>query len=154
MIVEPDYLDFLKILNKNEVIYMIIGGYALAAHDIPRFTGDIDIWVRSDHENAEKIVKAISDFGFGSLGISKEDFLSKNYFVQMGYAPVRIDITANISGITFEEAFIGRKVIDLSGLSVPFIGLNDLIKNKLASGRAQDRVDVGKLRKILRKKKK
>lgn len=153
MIVEPDYLDFLKLLNKNEVNYMIIGGYALAAHEVPRYTGDIDIWVKSDPENAGKIVQAIDEFGFGSLGISKEDFLSQNYFIQIGYAPVRIDITADISGITFEEAIKRRTIIDLGGLSVPFIGLEDLIKNKLASARAQDIVDVENLRKIMNQKK-
>jgi predicted nucleotidyltransferase len=153
MILEPDYLDFLKMLNKNEVIYMVVGGYALAAHNAPRFTGDMDIWLKPDIENAKKTVRAIEDFGFGSLGITEKDFLSKNYFIQIGYAPVRIDITADISGITFEEAYSRKKVIDLSGLSVCFIGLEDLIKNKIASGRAQDIADVEKLQKLVSRKK-
>lgn len=80
MIVEPDYLDFLKMLNKNHVVYTVIGGYALAAHDAPRFTSDIDIWIKAENENAEKVVKAIDDFGFGSLEISKEDFLFGKLF--------------------------------------------------------------------------
>lgn len=153
MIVEPDYLDFLKMLNQNEVTYMVVGGYALAAHNAPRFTGDMDIWVKPDIENAKKIVRAIDDFGFGSLGITEKDFLSKNYFIQIGYAPVRIDITADISGITFEEAYFRKKEIDLSGLPVPFIGLDDLIRNKIASGRAQDIADVEKLQKLVSRKK-
>jgi predicted nucleotidyltransferase len=153
MIVEPDYLDFIKLLNQNEVVYMIVGGYALAAHDAPRFTGDLDIWIKQEEANAKKTVKALNDFGFGSLGITASDFLSQNYFIQLGYAPVRIDITADISGITFDEAFTRKKVINLNGVEVPFIGIDDLIKNKIASGRDQDLVDVKKLRKIIARKK-
>lgn len=153
MIVEPDYLNFLKTLQKNEVIFMVVGGYALAAHNAPRFTGDLDIWVKPDPANAKRIVRAIDDFGFGSLGITEKDFLSKNYFIQLGYAPVRIDITSDLSGVFFEEAWADRKTIDLSGLKIPFIGMEDLIKNKIASGRAQDIADVEKLQKLKRRKK-
>lgn len=153
MIVEPDYLDFLKTLQKNEVIFMVVGGYALAAHNAPRFTGDLDIWVKPNPVNAKKIVTAIDEFGFGSLGITEKDFLSKEYFVQLGYAPVRIDITSDLSGVLFEEAWSRRKIIELGGLGIPFIGMEDLIKNKIASGRAQDIADVEKLEKLKRRKK-
>jgi predicted nucleotidyltransferase len=149
MIVEKDFLDFFKALTKNNVEYLVIGGYALMAHERPRYTGDLDIWINPKVENAERIVQAIDDFGFGSLKVTKEDFLSQNYFIQIGYEPVRIDVTADISGVTFDEAYPRRKVIDISGLPVPFIGIHELIKNKLASGRDQDLPDAKKLKKKL-----
>lgn len=150
MVVEKDFIDFLSILNRNKVRYLVIGGYALAAHDRPRYTGDLDIWVRPEIENAERTVKAIEEFGFASLEISKEDFLTSKYFVQIGYEPVRIDITSDISGVTFDEAFPNRKVVELEGIEIPFIGVQDLIKNKIASGRDQDLVDVKRLKKGLK----
>ncbi|MFZ6010179.1 MAG: hypothetical protein ACOYXT_07490 [Bacteroidota bacterium] len=85
MIVEKDFLDFLQLLVKNRVRFMVVGGYALAAHHAPRFTGDLDIWIDQERENAENVLKTLNDFGFGSLELTSEDFLAKNYFVQIGY---------------------------------------------------------------------
>jgi hypothetical protein len=149
MIVEKDFLDFLRILNRNEVEYLVVGGYALMAHESPRYTGDLDIWINPTFENAERTVKAIDEFGFGSMKVTREDFLSKQYFIQIGFEPVRIDITSDLSGVTFDEAFPNRKIIDVDGMETPFIGIHELIKNKIASGRDQDMVDVKKLRKKL-----
>lgn len=154
MIFEKDFIDFLKLLVKHEVTFMIIGGYALAVHQRPRFTGDLDIWIAGNSENAQKTVQAINEFGFESLKLSPKDFLSKDYFIQMGYEPVRIDVTANISGVSFEESYPNRKEVEIQGVLIPFIGINELIKNKLASGRDQDIVDVKKLKEIVRGKKK
>lgn len=122
----------------------------MTAHDRPRYTGDMDVWVRPEIKNAERTVKAIEEFGFGSLQVTKEDFLTNKYFVQIGYEPVRIDVTADISGVSFDEAYPNRKLVDVQGIQVAFIGVHDLIKNKLASGRDQDMVDVKKLKKGLK----
>ncbi len=154
MIFEKDYIDFLRLLKENEVTFLVIGGYALAVHERPRFTGDLDIWIDANEENAQKVIKAINEFGFTSLNVSSEDFLSKDYFVQMGYEPVRIDVTANISGTTFKEAFPNRKEVEIQDMIIPFIGIEELIKNKLASGRDQDIVDVKKLKQVVKRKKK
>jgi len=153
MIAEKDFLDFLKIINQHQVNYLVIGGYAMAAHDEPRYTKDLDIWVKPEEENSEKVIAAIREFGFESLKLTKEDFLSSNVFVQIGFAPVRIDVTSDISGITFDEAFAGRKLVEVEGIIVPVIGIEALIKNKLASGRLQDMADVEKLKKVLELKK-
>lgn len=150
MIVEKDFIDFLSLLNRNEVEYLVIGGHAMTAHDRPRYTGDLDIWVRPEIQNAERTVKTIGDFGFGSLQVTREDFLTSKYFIQIGYEPVRIDITADISGVTFDEAYPKKKIVDVLGIKVPFIGVQELIKNKIASGRDQDLVDVKRLRKGLK----
>jgi predicted nucleotidyltransferase len=150
MIVEKDFLDFLRLLNKHKVEHLVIGGYALMAHDSPRYTGDLDIWVNPTDQNAERTVQAIDEFGLGSLHVTKEDFLTKQYIVQIGYEPVRIDISSDISGVTFDEAYPNRKIIEIEGIDVPFIGVRDLVKNKLASGRDQDLVDVKKLRRKLK----
>jgi predicted nucleotidyltransferase len=150
MLADKDFLEFLSLLNQHGVEYLIIGGHAMAAHDRPRYTGDMDIWVNPTVENAERVVAAITDFGFGSLGVTKEDFLTDKYFVQLGYEPVRIDITADISGVKFNEAYPKRKMINVQGLHVPFIGIHDLIANKLSSAREQDLLDVKNLRKRLK----
>ncbi len=93
-------------------------------------------------KNSEKVIAAIREFGFESLKLTKEDFLSSNVFVQIGFAPVRIDVTSDISGITFGEAYEGRKLVEIEGIIVPVIGMEELIKNKIASGRLQDMADV------------
>jgi predicted nucleotidyltransferase len=110
----------------------------------------MDVWVRPEVKNAERTIKAIEEFGFGSLKITKEDFLTDKYFIQIGYEPVRIDVTSDISGVSFNEAYPNRKVVDIQGIPVPFIGILDLIKNKEASGRDQDLVDVKKLKRGLK----
>src|SRR5688572_9510539 len=134
MIVEKDFIDFLSLLNQNMVEYLVSGGHAMTADDRPRYTGELDIWVKPEIGNAERTVKAIEDFGFESLQVTKEDFLTSKYFIQIGYEPVRIDITADISGVTFDEAYPKRKIIDVQGIEIPFIGVHELIKNKMASG--------------------
>jgi predicted nucleotidyltransferase len=154
MIAEKDFLDFLKIINKHQVNYLVIGGYAMAAHDAPRYTKDLDIWIEREEINSEKVIAAICEFGFESLKLTKEDFLSSNVFVQIGFAPVRIDVTSDISGITFDEAYEGKKIVEIEGILIPVIGIEALIKNKQASGRLQDIADVEKLKKMLDLKKK
>ncbi len=150
MTVEKDFIDFLSLLNQNKVEYLIIGGHAMTAHDRPRYTGDLDIWVRPEIRNAERTVKTIEDFGFESLQVTKEDFLTSKYFIQIGYEPIRIDITADVSGITFDEAYPKKKIVNVQGIEIPFIGVDELIKNKMASGRDQDLLDVKRLKKGLK----
>ncbi len=149
MIIEKDFIDFLSLLNQHEVEYLVIGGHAMTAHNRPRYTGDMDIWVRPEVRNAERTVKVIEEFGFGSMQVTKEDFLTSKYFIQIGYEPVRIDVTADISGVTFEDAYPKKKIVNVQGIQIPFIGIRELIKNKLASGREQDLLDVKKLKKGL-----
>jgi len=100
-----DFREFIQLLNENNVEYIVVGGYAVAVHGFPRYTGDIDFWVKPTKPNAEKLEKVIIDFGFGSLDIEKEDFLKENYVIQLGYPPNRIDIMTGISGLSFDECW-------------------------------------------------
>jgi len=148
MNLEKDFEDFVRLLNEYHVDYMIVGGYALAFHGKPRHTGELDIWIAISDTNAGKMQLVIDDFGMASLGLKKADFLQAGIITQIGYPPLRIDILNEIDGISFEEASLNKATIDIDGLAVKYIGLDDLIKNKLASGRHQDISDVVTLRKI------
>ncbi|TLV02550.1 nucleotidyl transferase AbiEii/AbiGii toxin family protein [Dyadobacter luticola] len=137
-----DFEDFISLLNKHSVEYLVVGGYAMAFHGRPRFTGDLDIWINISDRNAEKMLVVLVEFGFASLGYQKDDFLKENIINQIGYPPLRIDILTSIDGVTFSEAVEHRKVILVDSIKVPFIGLSQLIANKKASNRPQDIADV------------
>jgi predicted nucleotidyltransferase len=142
----PDFREFVALLNKHAVKYMIVGGYAVGIHGHPRYTGDLDIWLLPHIENVNKILDTINDFGFGSLGIKENDLLKEDAVIQLGYPPLRIDLLTNIDGVYFEECYPNRKSITIDGLIVDFIGYTDLIKNKKASGRNQDLGDIDNLK--------
>lgn len=124
---------------------MLVGGYALAFHGFPRNTGDIDIWINRRLDNIALILEALSDFGFSSLNLTGDDFLKTDSVIELGIAPLRIDIITDIYGVSFEEAFTRRAVFTFEGLSINLISREDLIKIKTASGRDIDRADVKKL---------
>jgi len=142
---DQDFSEFLQLFLDNEVRFLIVGGYAMAAHGLPRYTGDLDAWVWIDPENAERIVKALGAFGFSSLGISPEDFESESLVVQLGFPPHRIDLLTSIDGVSFDEAWLRRVVVSANGLPIPFIGRDDLLVNKKAAGRPQDIADAQRL---------
>ena len=148
MTLEKDFEDFVALLNTHHVDYMVVGGYALAFHGKPRHTGDLDIWIDVSENNAEKLLSVIADFGMASLGIEKEDFLKPGIITQIGYPPLRIDILNEIDGVSFKDAYPTKLTIDIDGLIISYIGLDDLIKNKISSGRHQDLTDVNSLRKL------
>lgn len=148
MTLAQDFEDFVKLLNKHQVDYMVVGGYALAFHGKPRHTGDLDIWINSSEDNAEKLVIAIKEFGLSSLGLTKSDFMQEGFVTQIGYPPLRIDILNNIDGVKFEEAYPNKLILDIDGIDVKYIGLNDFIKNKTSSGRSQDKADLKEIKKI------
>ncbi|MGK2864794.1 MAG: nucleotidyltransferase [Chitinophagaceae bacterium] len=141
----PDFREFVELLNKNDVLYMIVGGYAVGFHGHPRYTGDLDIWLLPTTDNAFKIVKAIGEFGFGSLGISEKDLSTEGLIVQLGHPPLRIDLLTSIDGVKFEECYLNKKTTLIDGLPVHFISYDDLIRNKKASGRHQDLGDIENL---------
>lgn len=153
MILAKDFEDFVKLLNRFEVEYMVVGGYAMAFHGKPRFTGDLDIWINISEINAEKLLLVVNDFGMASLGFEKGDFLQPGYITQIGYPPLRIDILTSVDGLEFKEAYQNRQKIDGDGFEISYIGLHDLIQNKIASGRDQDIQDVKEIKKVLPVKK-
>lgn len=141
----PDFREFIELLNRNEVLYLVVGGYAVGIHGHPRYTGDLDIWLLREKENATRILKVVKEFGFGSLGITEDDLTKEGIVIQLGYPPLRIDLLTAIDGVSFHECYPHRKTITIDGLQVHFIGYNDLIKNKKASGRHQDLGDIENL---------
>ncbi|MDO8644624.1 MAG: hypothetical protein Q7S00_06650 [bacterium] len=148
--VEKDFEELLKLFNKHKVRYCVIGAFALGYHARPRYTKDLDLLVEPTEQNGKKIVTALVEFGFASLDITPQDFSQKGRFIQLGYEPVRIDVTTAIEGVTFDEVWKNRKKGRLGETEVSFIGINELIKNKKVSGRKQDLVDL----EILKKSKK
>jgi predicted nucleotidyltransferase len=149
MTLAKDFEDFLELLNKHLVEYMVVGGYALAFHGKPRYTGDLDIWINISTQNARSMVQVLKAFGMQSLGLEETDFLTPGYITQIGYPPLRIDILNQIDGLKFGEAKKGMQIIDTGGLPVRYIGLHDFVKNKVASGRPQDLADVQEIKKKL-----
>jgi predicted nucleotidyltransferase len=141
-----DFKDLLRALNANGAKYLIIGGHALAVHLVPRMTKDLDLFIRSDEQNAKAVFNALAQFGAPLQGLSPADFVDGTTF-QIGQEPDRIDILQRIDGITFDEAWTNRVEGTVDGeISTSVISKDDLIRNKLASGRDQDLVDVKKLR--------
>lgn len=148
MTLARDFEDFIKLLNKHHVDYMVVGGYALAFHGKPRHTGDLDIWINCSETNAEKLLLVIKEFGLASLGLSKLDFMKEGYITQIGYPPLRIDILNTIDGVKFENAFPNKLVLDVDGIEIKYIGIKDFIDNKTASGRSQDIADLKEIKKL------
>ena len=147
-----DVREFIDLLNTKNVRYVIVGAWALAFHGRPRYTGDFDVFVAHDPDNANKLMEVIRDFGFGNVGIEQEDFLREDYVIQLGVVPNRIDLLTGISGVTFEEAWQTRVTGNISGVEVFLISRDLLIKNKRAAGRDKDRGDVLLLEKTKPKK--
>ena len=145
MILSPDFRDFIGSLNDSGVHYLVVGGYAVALHGHPRYTKDIDVWIERSEANAARIVQALEAFGFGSLGLSVEDFLVEDQIIQLGYPPNRIDILTTLPGVEFDVCYASRVEVTADELTVPFIALDDLRKTKRASGRLQDLADLENL---------
>ncbi len=142
MEVQQDFKDLLELFDAHKVDYMIVGAHALAYHGVPRYTGDMDILVRPDPENAQRILKALNGFGFGSAGLTAEDFTSPDRVVQLGVAPVRIDIVTSITGVSWKQAVAGRVQGKYGDVGVYFIGKEEFILNKRALNRKKDQADL------------
>lgn len=151
---ERDFEDLLRLFNKHNVKYCIIGAFAVAFHAVPRYTKDMDIFVAASEKNAGNIVGALNEFGFGTLQLSRADFSSEGRIIQLGYEPVRVDIVTSIDGCTFAEVWKGKRVGRYGNEKAYFIGIEELIKNKRASRRKQDQADLEILAAAKKRKKK
>ena len=140
-----DFKEFAELLNSIGVEYLIVGGYALAAHGHPRYTGDLDVWVGQEPENITRLLKALAEFGFGSLGLKQEDFLAHEAVVQLGYPPARIDLLTTIDGVSFDSCYPHRVPMQIGSVMLPIIDLANFKRNKLASGRVKDLADLESL---------
>jgi hypothetical protein len=145
-LLNPNFKDMLVALNDAEADYLVVGAYAMAAHGCPRSTGDIDFWVRPTPENASRVWNALASFGAPMEEIAVEDFSTPGVVFQIGIAPQRVDVMTSVSGVEFEDAWPNRIVADLDGLRADVIGREQLLQNKIASGRPKDIVDVNILR--------
>jgi hypothetical protein len=145
MALTKDSREFIGCLHSNRVEFLIVGAMAVSWHGFPRYSGDIDFFVRPDRENALRLLAALEQFGFGSLGITPDDLSAENRVIQLGVEPNRIDLMTSISGVSFDEAWQSRVPASLDGIEVDFIGREALIRNKRASGRAKDLIDVNEL---------
>lgn len=145
MILNQDFKEFIQSLNDNQVRFLIVGGYAVAFHGHPRYTKDIDIWIEISRQNAERVVNALTQFGFASLNLAADDFLEPGIVLQLGYPPNRIDLLMGLVGVDFATCYANRIQRDIEGVILPFIDLENLILNKRASGRLQDLADIENL---------
>ncbi|MEP7337411.1 MAG: nucleotidyltransferase [Acidobacteriota bacterium] len=143
----PDFKDMLSCLNGEQVEFIIVGAYALAAHGHVRATGDIDIWVRNSASNATKIIRALKTFGAPTANISETDFLLPDLILQIGVVPCRINIITGIDGISFDDAWQNKMAVTVDGVNVHVLSKSDLLKNKTAAGRDKDQWDIAWLKK-------
>ncbi|QQR60059.1 MAG: hypothetical protein IPG59_11430 [Candidatus Melainabacteria bacterium] len=137
----PDFKELLKLLNAHNVEYLLVGGYAVGSYGYVRATADLDIWVNCTKENSIKLVNALEEFGFGD-NVNEAMFRKDNNIVRMGLPPFRIEIMTSVSGVSFTECYERRNDLELEGLTINIIGLEDLKKNKLASARHKDLNDL------------
>jgi hypothetical protein len=139
---QPDFRELLELFNGQNVECLIVGGFALAFHGAPRYTGDLDILVRPEPANARRILKALALFGFGLLDLTAADFENQERVIQLGEPPVRIDLITSITGVSWEEAFSSRVPGSYGDVPVYFLGREPFIRNKRAIGRTKDLADI------------
>ncbi len=143
--INKDFKEFIELLNKNNVKYLVVGGYALAFHGYPRYTKDIDFWVWINKNNAKNILITLRDFGFSSLDLTEDDFLNPGYVIQLGQPPGCIDLLTSVTGLDFEECYKSKVHVEIQGSKIDFIDLINFKKNKIAVGRHQDLADLENL---------
>jgi len=142
MNLQKDLREFVELLSALDVHFLVVGAFAVAYHGYPRYTADIDLFIERSPQNAQRLLQAINQFGFGDVGLTDKDFLREDQVIQLGVAPNRIDVMTHISGVAFEEAWKSREFGEIGGLRIPFISRELLKRNKAASGRTQDLADL------------
>jgi hypothetical protein len=140
-----DFKEFVRLLNHHSVEYLLVGGYALGIHGYPRYTGDLDIWINPTQDNARKMIDVVNEFGLSSLGLAATDFSESGNVIQIGYPPFRIDVITKPDGVSFEACYQRKVDVEYEGVPLSVIGLEDFKKNKLASGRPKDLIDLENL---------
>lgn len=144
----PDFVDLLSSFLAEDVAFLLVGAFAVAANGVVRATGDLDVWVRPDEENARRVWRALSRFGapLSNHRVTVTDFAARGTVYQMGLPPMRIDVLTQIDGVEFDEAWDSRIVAEVGGLPLAFLGRRELIQNKRAAGRKKDLQDIELLR--------
>lgn len=139
------FREMLSALAEEEVEFLVIGAYALAAHGVPRATGDLDFWIRSSEQNAQRLLRALERFGAPTEDLSVEDFTRENIVVQIGREPSRIDFLTTIDGVEFREAWREKVEVELEGVRLWVLSRNHLVQNKRSVGRTRDLADIEQL---------
>jgi len=139
----PDFKEFLRLLNSNDVEYLIVGGYAVNYYGYSRATADLDIWIAIDAGNADRVARVLREFGFANTRAAT--FLEPAKIIRMGVPPVRVEILTSISGVEFADCYARRVTADFDGVPANVIEITDLKRNKAASGRLKDRLDLEEL---------
>jgi hypothetical protein len=145
-----DWKEFLSLLTSHRVRFLVIGAHALAVHGRPRLTGDLDVWVEPTLQNARRILAALDDFGFGSVGLSERDLTKPEQVIALGNPPVRIDLLTSISGVGFGSAWKERVRAEVGGVRVNVLGRRAYRRNKRAAGRPKDLLDLALLDEVPR----
>jgi hypothetical protein len=151
MPLNKDWREFVELLNSNKVEYLVVGAFAVAFHGYPRYTADLDVLIRPSPENVANVLRVLSQFGFGGLGIRREDLEYPGKIVQLGVKPNRIDLITSVSGVAFEDAWNARAEAELEGIPVNSIGLAELLRNKESTGRPKHVGDADELRRRSRR---
>ena len=139
---QPDFKELLALLNDHAVEHIVVGAFALAFHGAPRYTGDIDLYIRATPQNADRVIRALAAFGMVSPELSADDFINPDNVVQIGVPPVRVDLLTSITGVSWEEADAGKVPGSYGGVPVFFLGREQYVKNKKAIGRKKDLADL------------
>ncbi|TAL68094.1 MAG: hypothetical protein EPN82_11885 [Bacteroidetes bacterium] len=145
MNLNKDFREFAELLNFHKVEYLVVGGYALAFHGSPRYTGDIDFWINPTIDNSKKMIKVLNDFGFSSLQLTEKDFQEKDKVFQFGFPPYRIDVLTSVTGLEFDECYSKRNEISDDDVKISFIDIESFKINKKAMGRTKDLADLESL---------
>ena len=139
---QPDFKELLKLFNEKQVNYVIAGAYALAFHGFPRYTGDIDIYVKPDPSNAKYIIEALESFGFKLTDLEQDDFCKEETVIQLGVPPIRIDIITSLTGLSWEDVYNSKVKGKYGDIDVFYLGRDQLVVNKKAIGRKKDLADL------------
>ena len=150
MATNPDFRDLLSALSAEGAEFLIVGAHAVMLYTAPRYTKDLDIWVRPTPENAARAHRALAAFGAPMADLTVDDLATPGTIFQIGIAPNRVDILTTIEAVTFEEAWARRVSSAYGGVPIALLSLEDLLTNKRAVGRRQDLLDVEKLEERLR----
>ena len=145
-----DFREFAALLNANGVEYLIVGGYALAIHGHPRYTGDIDFWINAEPGNVRKLLDCLAAFGFASLGLTEADFVGERNVIQLGIPPARIDLMTQIDGVSFAQCYARRTQARIDDMDLSVLHLQDFLTNKRAVGRLKDLADIEAIQAIAR----
>lgn len=150
MATNPDFRDLFSALSAEGAEFIVVGGYAVMFHTVPRFTKDLDVWVRPSRENAARVRAALAAFGAPLTDLSLEDLSVEGTVFQIGVPPNRIDVLTSIDAVAFDVAFPRSVVTSYAGVAIRMLAIEDLLANKRAVGRKQDLLDVEHLERKLR----